>query len=375
MSAQHSIFQVIDVAHLDAERDVFMGLPIESTNKQTFHRVPIRSSCMETADDRRITVQFVQGSKCVVQSCRSLRRLLLRFHSVFVPGIKVYTEGDDGAARTNLSMGFGMYDNRSGPTAEEEIIMKNIDGLSAFIRTTLMTCDRMRTVLKMGAANMRPEQQRMLADNMDLHIVRPVMEPPAPAGAFRAAAASGGGGEDRIRSRYCYVKIVSPEEHIPEVFHTYFWTPDGRSLPLKTVLGWRNFHAIPCVEVEDVFVNKAMRSVQLKLRECIITPPIDRPTVRFSVCFPDQVCQKRPLTEDGPDNMDDTADASKRTRTAPGDDAQGGQEPATPETAAAPSATVAAALAAAAARAADDDDEDDNDVDEEETEDSRSDDK
>lgn len=305
---QQSIFHVIDVAHLNAERDVFMGLPVESTNKQTFHRVPIRSACMETVDERRVNVQFVHGSKTVVQSCRGLRRLLLKFHSVFVPGVKVYTEGEDnaggggqGMARVNLSMGFGLYDNRTGPTPEETQIMKNIDDLSAFIRSNLVTCEKMRTTLKMGPANMKPDQQRLLAETMDLYIIRPLSDSSTGGGNTGNGSAMGrnnNNGEERMRSRYCYVKLVAPEPHIPEVFHSYFWTPDGKSIPLKTIIEWRNFTATPYVEVEDVFVNKAMRSVQLKLRECVIIPPTERPSMRFSVCFPDRVCSTAKKTID-----------------------------------------------------------------------------
>lgn len=288
-NSNQCLFKVVDVADLNAERDVVLGLPVESTNKQTYHRVPIRSSCFETADDRKIRSQFVPGSTTVVQSCRGLQRIALRFHQVFAPGIKVYDgASDDPTATTprfNMSFGFSLYDNRNGPTPEEERIMRNIDNLSAFIRTTLMTCDKLRTTLKLGAANMSSDQQQLSADIMDLHIVRPIVDVPQSSSSKRSRD-----GEERMNSRYCYVKVVPNENHIPEVFRTYFWTPDGKSIPHSTVMGWRNFQAIPVVEVEDIFVNKAMRSIQLKLRECIITPPMERMTRRPSVLFPTQFC-------------------------------------------------------------------------------------
>lgn len=286
-----SQFHVVDALKLNAETDVFIGLPQESTNKQTFHRVPVRSSSLDGAGDERIRVQFVNGSKHVVQSCRSLKRLVIRFPSVFVPWIKTYNDGNEdggvapgGASHNNLSMGFGLYDSRSGPTPEEEKIMKNIDRLSAFLRTNLVCCEKLRTTLKIGNATMTPDQQRMMADTIDLHIVRP-LDP------SQTKVTTGRDGEERMRSRYCYVKIVPPEDHIPKVFHTFFWTPEGKPIPLQTVLNWKYYHATPLVEIEDIFVNKAVRSVQLKLRECIIKPPSERANVRFSMCFPDKVCE------------------------------------------------------------------------------------
>lgn len=291
MAAQNQcLFKVIDVADLNAERDVLIGLPVESTNKQTYHRVPIRSSSLETLDDRKVRSQFLPGTRTVVQNCRGLPRFALRFHPVFAPGIKVYdsaTEDPSSASpRVNMSFGFSLYDNRNGPTPEEERIIQNIDGLSSFIRRTLMTCDKLRTTLKLGAPNMPSEQQKVLADTMDLHIVRPAVDPAQTSSMKRQRD----NGEERMSSRYCYVKIVPNEPNIPEVFRTYFWTPDGKPIPHSTVMGWRNFQAIPVVEVEDVFVNKAMRSIQLKLRECIITPPQERMTRRPSLLFPTQLC-------------------------------------------------------------------------------------
>lgn len=307
-----SLFKVVDVGELDAERDVFMGLPVESTNKQTYHRVPIRSSSVETPDDRKVSTQFVPGSKSVVQNCRGLRRLALRFHPVFAPGIKVYDsvadEPGSAAPRTNMSFGFSMYDHRNGPTPEEERVMQNIDNLSAFIRNTLMSCEKLRTKLKLGPSGMSPEQQQLSADMLDLHIVRPVLD--AQGSSSRRPVVRDG--EERANSRYCYVKVVPNEGHIPEVFRTYFWTPDGKPIPHSTVLQWKNFQAIPVVEVEDIFVNKAMRSIQLKLRECIITPPLERMTRRPSVLFPAQLCCADATSEFGDEPEDDGPDAKRQ---------------------------------------------------------------
>lgn len=114
-----SMFKVVPAADLQPERDVYMGLPVENTNKQTFHRIPIRSSCTESeTGDRRICVKLVPGQQNVVLSCQELRRLLIKFPVVFVPGIKVFEASNDND-RTNLSMGFALYDSRVGPSPEE----------------------------------------------------------------------------------------------------------------------------------------------------------------------------------------------------------------------------------------------------------------
>jgi hypothetical protein len=287
-----NMFHVVPVEDLNAERDVFVGVPVETTNKQTFHRVPIRSSCTESIDeDRRLRVQMVPGSSCVVQSCQGLRRLLLKFPRVFVPGIRVFEANGDND-RTNLSMGFALYDYRTGPGPEEQRVLANLDGLAAFLRHTMMRCDKIRRTLKLGPDNMTVQQQQVAADMMDLYVVRPAVDRGDAGGSAGNFRARNGGGEDRVPSRYCYVKLVAPDPNVNEVYHTYFWTRDGKRIPFETVLAYRNFHVEPFVEIEDVFVSKAVRSLQMKLRECIVYPPAERMQQRFSVCFPERLCTK-----------------------------------------------------------------------------------
>ena len=170
-------------------------------------------------------------------------------------------------------MGFALYDHRAGPTSEEASVQDNIDRLAMFIRRTLMKCEKMRCTLKIGAARMDPKQQEIMAEAMDLWVARPATP-----------------GADGSMRRFCWPKIVMPTANIPEKYHTYFWTPNGERIPIETVQRYQNFKVVPFVEVEDVFVNKAMRSLQLKLRECIVYPPAERLSVRTSVCFPGRLC-------------------------------------------------------------------------------------
>lgn len=200
------MFHVVPTVDLNPERDVYVGLPVETTNKQTFHRVPVRSASTESASgDRRYRVNLVPGASNVVQSVQGLRRLLLKFPSVFVPGIKVFEPERDGD-RTNLSMGFAMYDHRVGPnrapvhmrtrgvvvTPEEQRVLDNVDALAMFLRNTMVRCDKIRRTLKLGPDNMTVAQQQVAAEMMELHVARPAVDIANRPGTLRDNAAGGG---------------------------------------------------------------------------------------------------------------------------------------------------------------------------------------
>ena len=312
--ASNSLFHVVEAAQLDAERDVYVGLPVETTNKQTFHRVPVRASRTEAR------VQLLPGSTHVVQSTQGLRRLLLKFPTSYCPGIKVY-HGDGGEAdRCNRTLGFALYDQRSGPTPEEVRVQQNIDRLASFIRGLLFRCERIRTTLKLGPATMAPQQQQVAAEMLDLWVARPA--------------------SDDKRGRYCYTKLVTADSNAPEKFHTYFWTPDGNRIPNDVVEGYRNFQIVPFVEVEDVFVSKAVRSMQLKLRECIVYPPAVQASTRFSVCFPDRVCSSSSgAAEEAPPAPQEAPPAPQEAPEAPPAPQEAPPVPEGPES---PSSSVAA---------------------------------
>lgn len=270
MAAATNVFHVVKAASLDPLRDVYIGLPVEGNSKQAFHRVPVRSSVLQNPLAR---VQMLPGQTHVVQSTQGLRRLLLEFPQAYAPGIRVYTQDSADGDRSNVSLGFALFDHRAGPSPEEVQVQTNIDALAALVRRQLMQCDKIRCTLKLGPAKMEPRDQEVAADMLDLHVARP--------------ASVGTDGNSR---RYLYTKVVLPSSNAPEMFHTYFWTPDGQRLPYDVVQRYQNFQVVPFVEVEDVFVNKAMRSLQLKLRECIVYPPAERLNTRVSVCFPGRVC-------------------------------------------------------------------------------------
>ena len=189
--AANNVFHVVRAEDLEPKRDLFVGLPVECNNKQVFHRIPVRSSVVD--DDRQPRVQLFQGShnENVVQSIRGLRRLLLRFPRSFVPGLKTHHAETDGD-RANITLGFAMYDHRTGPTEVESRVMHNIDALSAFLKTTMLRCDKIRCPLKLGPANMPLQQQQVAADMLDLCPRGPTAAADGPLPPGRAPPVGGG---------------------------------------------------------------------------------------------------------------------------------------------------------------------------------------
>jgi hypothetical protein len=74
---------------------------------------------------------------------------------------------------------------------------------------------------------------------------------------------------------------------------------------------------VPYVELEDIFVNKAVRSLQLKLRECLVIPPAERPTQRFSVIFPNQVCTRDTVAAQDPEEASAAAPPTPESSAPP----------------------------------------------------------
>ena len=175
-----NMFHVIPAGELDAERDILLGLPVEGTNKQAFHRVPLRSSSLEGSDGHMASpagrvhphgaaspVQTIPGDQHIVQKTQGLRRLLLRFPRSYTPGVRIYQQ-DDSSERSNVTLGFALWDHRAGPTPEEARVQVNLDNAAMFLRRVLLRCDRMRCTLKLGGNRMDSKQQEVAADMMDL---------------------------------------------------------------------------------------------------------------------------------------------------------------------------------------------------------------
>jgi hypothetical protein len=193
------------------------------------------------------------------------------------------------------------------------MVLNAVDNFSAYVRTTLCTNEQIRTSLSLGPANMPVDKQRMAAEMLDMWIAKPLPEAETNMMINRKRGRDnendGGIGypERNARSRYCYSKIVPAGPTTNELFTTYWWAPNGQALSLERVRNLRNFFVVPFVEVEDVFASKAVKSLRMKLRECIVFLPAERPTHRFSVAFEDKVCGTTAVVEPEEDEDVDNA--------------------------------------------------------------------
>jgi hypothetical protein len=133
-----------------------------------------------------------------------------------------------------MSLGFALYDWRVGPTTDENRVLKNIDDLAMYLRLTMLRCTDIRRTLKIGPDNMNPEQEKVAAGMMEVHVARPAAE--AASGVSRQRTMATSSGPNAVPPRYCYVKLVAPDKTVNEKYHTYFWTRDGQRIPFETVM-------------------------------------------------------------------------------------------------------------------------------------------
>lgn len=244
MSAARELFATYSAADLNPERHAVLALPTEGAKNS--HRVPIRAA----ADDG--SAPFLPGKHRLVAKTPGLRRLLVKFPESYCHSIKEYDTAE--GERTNLSLGFALYDPRDGPTPEESRVIDAMDAFAAWIRSTMVGSERIRTTVGLGPATMSEGKQRDKAESMDLWVAKPVDEA-TPAVPNHAATRGGGAGGEppRPRGRYVYVKLVAPSPTVNEMFHTYWWAPNGTPLTLDAVRRMQNFRIVPFIEMEDVF--------------------------------------------------------------------------------------------------------------------------
>lgn len=234
-STARDVFFVCPAADLDPQRHAVLALPTEGGKNS--HRVPIRAA----ADNG--TTPFIPGKQRVTQSAAGLRRLLVRFPESYCHSIKEFTEGD----RVNLSLGFALFDPRSGATPEEDRVMRSIDAFTDWVRTTMVGCERIRTAVNLGPVGMSEAKQQTKADCMDLCVSRSVAE--------SSTVHPVGADPPRPHGRYCYVKLTPPSPTVSDLFVTYWWSPNGSPMTLDTVRRMQNFRIEPFVEMEDVFCS------------------------------------------------------------------------------------------------------------------------
>lgn len=284
MANNNNVYLAMPILDVTPERDLYMALPTEMSvpgTRQTYYRAPIRSS-QTTNNNTGGVVERVDGATNIVKSQKGLRRLLLRFPKVFVPGIKQFSSTDNNSgSRPQLSMGFAMYDGRKDePDAADKSLCAKVDEISSFLRRLVVGNPRMRKTLGLGYGNeMSDTEIRYAADALatKLSICRPL--------------------EDGQKTRYCYPKLVAPDARTPSVFHTFFFSPNGAQIAFADVLAWeRPFHCEPFVEIEELFASKSVQSLQLRVRECVAYPPDTQASVRYSLSFPDVICDAAAAT-------------------------------------------------------------------------------
>jgi hypothetical protein len=203
-------------------------------------------------------VDYLPDNKSVARTAQGLKRMLIRFPDVFAMGTKIFQQqqqrGDgDSGDRSSMSLGFSLYDWRVGPTEEESRVVENIDAqgvhahmhpgpnLSMYLRLTMLRCPEIRALLKIGRDKMSPEEEKVAADMIELHVAKPPVEPTSAANRQR----NNNGQMTPMAARYCYVKLVAPDKSVNENYHTYFWSKTGQRMSFETVI------EPPCCYVEE----------------------------------------------------------------------------------------------------------------------------
>ena len=278
-------FVVRDVRELDAYSDLYVCLPVTreaDSGKITYHRLALRS--------RPTTVPADAGN--AIQFSTRLKRFALKFSSVWVSHIRAFGENGDGAAgegggsesaeQQKVTMGIALSDGRQGPTEEESDIISRLDHTTKFLRRQMVLKTDIRTTLNIaggGKKDISMEQVDMYADTLDsINISKPLQ------GSADINAETG-----RYPTRYIYPKVV-----LDGFYRTLLFTPDRKPIPIALARSWGSGCQAPVVmvELESIFCNKLIKSLQMRVLEAILVPPDvqARSQVRTSLIFPDVPC-------------------------------------------------------------------------------------
>ena len=257
---------------IKADDNIVVCLPVAMELQRTgsiYHRVPIR--CTEKQCGTA-AVEMVAGAGNIAKEAKGLKRLLLRFPPVFCPGVKQYQSNEqDRQQQQNMSLPFALFDARKPEKSEEDNkLCTQVDAVADFIRKLVVGNQNIRRTLNLGRSGEMTQQEVQMAADMlhgSIFLSRPVEEG---------------------RARYCYPKLVPPTTSTPTVYHTVFFKPDSSIISFDEVVAWnRGFTIEPCIEMEELFVSKTVKSLQLRVRECIVYPPETQGYTRYSVVFPD----------------------------------------------------------------------------------------
>lgn len=289
---------------IDAARDVVLCMPAAARPGARYPenvRIPVRSSWV---DGRYL--EYVSGSRTVVapDAADRLRHLILSFpDGCFTHGVRTFD--NDRGATASVLLSFALYEPRSAESASADgaatgpplpgppppaaaQALERLDALSAFLSAACIGCDALRRSAGLTTDELDPT----------MSVVRP---------------AHGG-------VRYCNAKVVvaAVGKGKGAAPATKFLTPNGGTVPLERVREWRNFRVAPYVDVDEIFVSGGRRSLQLKLRECVVYPPSATApppvaTRRPSVAFPDRMCGAASAEDEDVDSSSSPS-AAKRAR-------------------------------------------------------------
>ena len=296
----HPTIRVINVEELEPHVDIALGFPLTKDlegGKMGYHRVPIR--CRTDTD-----------CPPVCKNTAGLRRLALRFENVWVPHIRAY--GDEGAslnpdpgavvrmcialggkkrpdavARMCMALtGNKKFDNVGDCTGT--IAIERLDEATRWIRKHMVLQPEIRQALgiAMGCKKeMTEETAEVYAETLDtVNIVKPSTTNPwvkeageeeeeeEEEGEQEGVETRGEGGlSPSAPVRYIYPKVAATG-----YYRSLLRTPSGGTITVAEARAWGNRGCradVVLVELESIFSNKLIRSIQLRVLEAIITPP------------------------------------------------------------------------------------------------------
>lgn len=287
MTTANNQITLRDVRELDASTDLSVCLPQTKEadgGKITYHRLPIRC---------RPPIAPEAGN--IAKTPAGLKRFALKFTDRWVTSIRAFGETPGELAadtpssdQQKVTMSIALSDGRNGPTEDEENIISRLDDTTNFLRRQMVLNAEIRSTLNVaggGKKEINEDNADMYADTLDtVNISKPLN------GTADVDAETG-----RHPTRYIYPKVT-----LNGYFRTLFFAPNEKPIPVSVARSWGSGCQAPVivVELESVFCNKLIKSVNMRVLEAVLTPPDIslRNRVRTSLIFPDAPCEE-PLND------------------------------------------------------------------------------
>lgn len=301
---------IFDPQCLSGSAHVVLGVPQEleykandAGGKGVWHSIPIRSRVVTSNDTTPLVhynkaedspnVAIGDGTRNAV---RGLKRLGIRLRDVWVSRISSFGDqegqGDDNKVQMSISM-TGLH----GATDEEQEVINALDGLTSFIRRTMVQCRDIRTPLKIAPG------LSISDDNVD-SIAAGVLD-----SVQICRSSDPTRGEVR---RYMYPKVNLQSGF----FRTQLFTPTGKPIPIAAARAWSSGTTAKdvIVELESVTCTKLVKTVRMRVLEAILEPPASRDsfTTRSSLLFPDLVIPPHEADEGEDQDQEQTCNLKRK---------------------------------------------------------------